>query len=106
MRMVLQACAVAGAVLLGAAETGHARAAVCARGIETGFGVLDVSSDPPAKITIDDAEMGKVTPQPHLDLAAGHHKLKLETLDKKHARTIGFTIHEGQTTKLTLYLGA
>jgi hypothetical protein len=69
-------------------------------------GVLDVSSDPPARIAIDDADMGKVTPQPRLELKAGHHKLTLTTLDGAHTRTIGFTIAAGQTTKLTIHLGS
>jgi DNA-directed RNA polymerase subunit K/omega len=84
-----------------------ARAAVADRALgpaaqDTGF--LDVASDPPAKIAIDDAETGKVTPQPHLELKVGHHKLTLVTLDGAHRRTIGFNIEPGQTTKLTLHL--
>ena len=70
---------------------------------QTGF--LDIESDPPAKITIDDSETGKVTPQ-HLELPAGHHKLTLVTKDGAHKRTLGFNIQAGQTTKLTLHLSS
>jgi hypothetical protein len=71
---------------------------------DTGF--LDVSSDPPAKIFVDDADTGKTTPEPHLALKAGHHKLKLVTKDGAHNRTIGFTIEAGQTTKLSIHLAS
>jgi hypothetical protein len=71
---------------------------------ETGF--LDISSDPPAKIKIDDADTGKVTPQPHIELKVGHHRLTLETPDGAHKRSIGFNIEAGKTTKLTLHLAS
>jgi len=67
-------------------------------------GYLDVASDPPAKIAIDGADTGQVTPQSHVPLKAGHHKLGLVTLDGAHSRTIGFTVQAGQTTKLTVHL--
>jgi hypothetical protein len=73
-------------------------------GAETGTGFLDVSSDPPAKILIDDTDTGKVTPQPHLELKVGHHKLTLVRLDGGHNRSLGFTIAAGQTRKFTLHL--
>jgi|HubBroStandDraft_1064217.scaffolds.fasta_scaffold00828_10 hypothetical protein len=70
-------------------------------GAETGTGFLDVSSDPPAK---DDADTGKGTPQPHLELSVGHHKLTLVRLDGGHNRTLGFKIEAGDTRKFTLHL--
>jgi hypothetical protein len=73
-------------------------------GAETGTGFLDVSSDPPAKILIDDADTGKVTPQPHLELKVGHHKLTLARIDGGHDRTFGFQIESGQTRKFTVHL--
>jgi hypothetical protein len=65
---------------------------------------LDVASDPPAKILIDEVDTGRVTPQPRLELRAGHHKLTLVTLDGKHQRTLGFTIEPGETRKFTVHL--
>ena len=85
-----------GAVLLG---SGVGRA-------DGSAGFLDVASDPPAKILIDDADTNKSTPQTHLELKVGHHKLTLMTPDGKQKRTIGFTIEAGQTTKLTLHLAS
>lgn len=73
-------------------------------GAETGTGFLDVSSDPPAKILIDDADTGKVTPQPHLELKVGHHKLTLARLDGGRSRTFGFQVESGQTRKFTVHL--
>lgn len=69
-------------------------------------GFLDISSDVPAKILIDGKETGRVTPQPHLGLAAGHHTLTLVTLDKKHQRSIGFTVGEGKTFTLSIHLAS
>src|SRR5580698_4917306 len=73
-------------------------------GAETGTGFLDVASDPPAKILIDAADTGKVTPQPHMELKVGHHKLTLARLDGGHSRTFGFQIESGQTRKFTVHL--
>jgi hypothetical protein len=69
-------------------------------------GYLDVASDPPAEIFIDDGDTGKVTPQPKLTLPAGHHRLTLVTSDNARKRTIGFRITAGETTKLTIHLAA
>jgi hypothetical protein len=71
---------------------------------QTDSGTLDVASDPPARIVIDDADTKTVTPQLHVELKAGHHKLTLITLDGARRRTIGFNIEAGQTTKLTIHL--
>jgi hypothetical protein len=92
-----------GAVLL-AAAVGFARTEPIADGnADTGF--LDVSSEPPAaKILIDDADLGQTTPQHHLPVNAGHHRLTLVTSDGAHKLTVGFTIEAGKTKKLTLYL--
>jgi hypothetical protein len=67
-------------------------------------GFLNVASDPPAEIIIDDADTGKVTPQPKISLPAGHHRLTLVTKDSAHKRTIGFRITAGETTQLTIHL--
>lgn len=70
---------------------------------DTGF--LDVSSEPSgAKILIDDADLGQSTPQHHLPVHVGHHRLTLVTVDGAHKLTVGFTVDAGQTKKLTLYL--
>ena len=69
-------------------------------------GFLDVESDPPAEILIDDAATGKVTPQ-RLELEAGHHKLTLvSTRDRARRRTIGFNVDAGKTTKLAIHLSS
>jgi hypothetical protein len=74
-------------------------------GAETGY--LDITSDPPgAKIVIDEKDTGSATPQAHLPLAAGHHKLLLITPDGAHRRGLGFTVEAGQTTKLTIHLAS
>ncbi len=71
---------------------------------QTGTGFLDVSSDPPAKLFIDDVDTGKLTPQPRFELKVGHHKLSLVRLDGGPARTFGFTIEAGETWKFTVHL--
>jgi hypothetical protein len=101
MRALLLACALV-AIGVGV-NVPVARAADALRGDqETGF--LDVTSDPPARVHIDDADTGKTTPVQHLPLKAGHHKLTLVTADGAHKRTIGFTVDAGQTTKLSVHL--
>jgi hypothetical protein len=93
MRTLLTMCTVVGA-LLGAAGA--------LAGSEDGF--LDVSSEPAAHVLIDDVDTKAVTPQPHLELKAGHHKLTLVTLDGARKRTMGFNVEAGQTTKLAIHL--
>jgi hypothetical protein len=104
MRTLLVACALAAAALCGAAP--QASAAQSHRADAADDGYLDVASDPAAKIVIDGADTGKITPQSHLELKAGHHKLTLVTIDGAHSRTIGFTVQAGQTTKLTIHLAS
>lgn len=85
------------AIVLGVGEV------VAIADADTGF--LDVSSDPAgAKILIDDADLGQSTPQHHLAVKAGHHRLTLVAGDGVHKLTVGFTVEAGQTKKLTLYL--
>jgi hypothetical protein len=105
MKKLLVACALTAALLTGARARGWAQTRAD-RAAETDTGFLDVSSDPPAKIAIDGADTGKVTPQGHLELKAGHHKLTLVTLDGARSRSIGFTVEAGQTTKLTIHLAS
>jgi PEGA domain len=69
-------------------------------------GYLDIASDPVAKILIDGADTGKVTPQHKLELPAGHHKLTLVTLDGARQRSIGFNVERGQTTQLSVHLAS
>jgi hypothetical protein len=70
---------------------------------DTGF--LDVSSEPSgAKILIDDVDLGQATPQHHLPVNAGHHRLTLVTSDGARKLSVGFSVEAGQTKKLTLYL--
>jgi hypothetical protein len=69
-------------------------------------GYLDIASDPSAKILIDGADTGKVTPQHRLELVVGHHKLTLVTVDGAHQRSIGFNIEKGQTTQLSVHLAS
>jgi hypothetical protein len=72
---------------------------------DTDSGFLDVSSEPSgAKILIDDADLGQTTPQHHLPVKTGHHRLTLVAADGSRKLTVGFTIEAGQTKKLTLYL--
>jgi hypothetical protein len=76
------------------------------RAADADTGYLDVSSDPPAKIFVDDADTGKTTPATHLPLKIGHHKLLLVSPDVGKKRSIGFTIEAGQTTKLSIHLAS
>ncbi len=109
MRTVFPAFSLVAALALGAIhQPAHAATAAGSHGrphgTQTGF--LDIESDPPAKISIDDSDTGKFTPQPHLELPAGHHKVTLVTKDGSHKRTLGFNIQPGETTKLTLHLSS
>jgi hypothetical protein len=101
MRTLLTMCTLVGALAFapGAQATGAPAPAE-----QTDAGYLDVSSDPPAHVLIDDKDTNTVTPQPRLELKAGHHKLTLVTLDGVRKRTMGFTIEAGQTTKLSIHL--
>ncbi len=67
-------------------------------------GWLDVASEPPAEIFLDDVDTKKVAPQTHMPLSAGHHRLKLVTPDGGRERSIGFTVEAGKTTQLTIHL--
>ena len=68
------------------------------------MGFLDVSSEPAgAEILIDDADLGKKTPQHQLPVLAGHHRLTLVG-DAAHKLTVGFSVEAGKTKALTLYL--
>ncbi|HEV3189862.1 MAG TPA: PEGA domain-containing protein [Polyangiaceae bacterium] len=97
------------AVVMGAALVGGSGRAAAAEPIpasETDVGYLDIASDPPAKVLIDDADTGKVTPQTHFAVKAGHHKLTLVTLDGARTRSFGFTVEAGQTRKFTVHLAS
>lgn len=65
------------------------------------IGWLDVSSDPVAEIYIDDQDQNVQTPQPHLAVSAGHHRLRLQTTDGKTSK-IAFTVTAGKTTSLSM----
>ena len=103
MKALLAACALIIAARAGVAAPA-ARADVVPRGQLAATGFLDVTSEPPARILIDDADVGQSTPQHRLPVRAGHHKLTLVTSDGARKLTIGFTVEAGQTKKLTLYL--
>jgi hypothetical protein len=81
------------------AATGSAPA-----GDEAHGAILDVASDPVAKILIDAVDTGKTTPERHLFVRPGRHKLTLITLDGRHQRTFGFAIEVGETRKFTVHL--
>jgi hypothetical protein len=103
MRTLLTICVLIGAVLGARASWG---ASPERPESQPDSGLLDVSSDPPAHIAIDDVDTKAVTPQPHLELKAGHHKLTLVTLDGSRKRTLGFNIESGQTTRLSIHLSS
>ncbi|HSY25333.1 MAG TPA: hypothetical protein VK841_24575 [Polyangiaceae bacterium] len=73
-------------------------------GDEAHAATLDVASDPVAKILIDAVDTGKTTPERHLFVKPGRHKLTLVTLDGRRQRTLGFTIEAGETRKFTVHL--
>jgi hypothetical protein len=102
MRTLLIMYTLVGALL--GPPAAQAPAGVAGRAAQTDAGFLDIGSDPPARVIIDDADTKTVTPQPHLELAAGHHTLTLVTLDGARKRTIGFKIEPGKITKLTILL--
>jgi hypothetical protein len=81
-----------------------ARAACRAAPSQGDAAFLDIASFPRAKILIDEVDTGKVTPEAHLQVAVGRHKLTLVTLDGARTRTLGFTVEAGQTRKFTVHL--
>ena len=95
-------CTLVGAML--GPPGAQASGGVADRALQTDTGFLNVGLTPPARVIIDDADTKTVTPQPHLELPAGHHKLTLVTLDGARKRTIGFNVEPGQTTTLTILL--
>lgn len=103
MNRVLPFGAIAAALLAGAAALAPAGVA---RADTNDTGFLDVASDPAAEILVDDVDTKKVTPQTHMPLKVGHHKLTLVTTDGAHKRSIGFNVDAGQTTKLTIHLSS
>jgi hypothetical protein len=109
MRTVFPALSLATVLALGALHPLAQAATGASRGEaphDLLVGVLDIESDPPAKIKIDDKDTGKITPEHHLELTVGHHKLTLETKDGAHKRSLGFNIQAGAITKLTLHLSS
>ena len=107
MRVSLAAgCAAAALVLSGGIATARPLAAEHRVADAADMGFLDVTSDPPAKVLVDEVDTGKTTPAQHLPLKVGHHKLTLVTPDGSKKRTIGFTIEAGQTTKLSIHLAS
>ncbi len=103
MKRVLSVGAAAAALLAGVALNA---APAVARADDAQTGWLDVASDPPAEILVDEVDTSKMTPQTHMALKVGHHKLTLVTKDGAHQRSIGFTVTAGQTTKLTIHLSS
>jgi hypothetical protein len=106
MKTLLATCGIV--ALLGAANVSAAHPLGAEHRVagDADTGYLDVSSDPPAKVLVDDVDTGKTTPATHVALKVGHHKLTLVTADGAHKRTIGFTIDAGQTTKLSIHLAS
>jgi hypothetical protein len=102
MRTLLTTCALLGAIL----GSRPAEARIDERAAQTDTGVLDVTSDPPAHVVIDDVDTKTVTPQAHLELKAGHHTLTLVTLDGSRKRTLGFNVETGQTTRLAIHIAS
>jgi hypothetical protein len=105
MKTFLAACGLAAAVAVAHVSAADPSIGEHRQG-DADTGYLDVTSDPPAKVLVDDVDTGKTTPAQHLPLKAGHHKLTLVTPDGAHKRTIGFTIDPGQTTKLSIHLAS
>jgi hypothetical protein len=101
MRTLLVVCTIVGAFL-----GTPASAVAIADATQSDAGYLHVESEPPARVVIDDTDTRTVTPQAHLELKAGHHKLTLVTLDGARKRTIGFNVEAGQTTTLTIHLSS
>ncbi|MGH7270552.1 MAG: hypothetical protein ACREJ3_08990 [Polyangiaceae bacterium] len=105
MRTLLALGALLSAVLAAPIPASASFAPIARVASKAHTGILDIASDPVAEIFIDGADTGKVTPQPRIELAAGHHKLLLVSMqDKARKRSIGFGIDAGQTTKLTIHL--
>jgi hypothetical protein len=72
------------------------------------MGTLDVGSDLPAEIFIDGTDTKQQTPPPprsqRLPVSAGHHSLKLTTLDQKYTSTIGFKVDRNGTFTIVMHL--
>jgi hypothetical protein len=67
------------------------------------LGFLSVSSTPPARVLVDDQDLGLTTPVVKKELPVGPHRLTLVAGSVK--RTLGFTINAGKETKLNINLG-
>lgn len=67
---------------------------------ETGW--LTVRSDPPAHVFIDDVDTASDTPLAHFEVKAGHHRVRLVSLDGKQRHTFGIRIKSGQEKRVTI----
>ena len=63
-----------------------------------GNGYLSLKSIPDADIEIDGKATGLRTPQPHIELSAGTHAIKLTSADGKLQQTFNVEISAGATT--------
>lgn len=87
------------------ARSGQVRAPSSLRDAPKGdVGFLTVTTDPPAKLSVDGADTGKTTPVTKLSLPAGKHKVTLTSLDGKTTRSLGVTIVAGEEKRLTVSL--
>lgn len=86
------------------ASVGLALALVGHAAVAEERGSLSVTSQPAARVLIDDRDTGQTTPLAGYALPAGAHRLTLVTLDGRQKRTLGITIKAGATTKLHVSL--
>ena len=93
MRALLTMCTLVGALL--GPPGAHASNGVADRSAESDIGFLDVGSSP-RRVSIDDADTKTITPQSHLALKAGHHKLTLVTLDGARKRSLASTSRQAR----------
>ena len=68
---------------------------------DTGF--LTVTTDPPAKLIVDDQDTGKMTPVSRLPLPVGKHRVTL-AVPGGAQRSLGVNITKGEETRLRVNL--
>jgi hypothetical protein len=67
-------------------------------------GFLSVTSEPSARIFVDDKDTGLSTPQTRMPLPPGRHRLMLVAPDQKAKKSLGFVITKGEETRLRVSL--
>ncbi len=90
--------------LAGADQARAARIHPPAEAPSADSGYLTVTSEPPARLFVDDVDTGSVTPVVRYAVKAGRHKVTLVSLDGKMRRSLGIVVAAGKEQKLNVNL--